>query len=431
MFPLHDRTRRRIALAAFGALCALPTLLVVLWGLSRQMPWHTAVEARRLEGVLGLRVRVDRAWNVRPGVWRYEGLSLYDPESGRSLLRCPRLDASYTGPRSNAPATLAIHAHGPVADEWAAASLYQLLSRAMQGQIGPGPIDVQWTADELIFGEGDRVVRLAEISGGTRSQPAGSRAQLRFRTVDNAGAEPAHIEIYRNPQVSPPTLEVKIYTGASPLPCRLLATGLPALQPLGPDSRFRGYVRANQTPHGWRGELTGHFGDVDVGQLVRERFAQPLTGSGQVTVEHARFDKGRIEQAWGSVALGPGTIGRRLLTAAIEQWSLIQSNLPPAYDDPLPYRHLAAKWRVDADGLRIEGRCASASAGTLLAGTGAWQVSAPVVQPLPVAALVRALVPDKPPDVPATAEAAWLLRHLPLPESAPSAADRRDTETLR
>ncbi len=431
MFPLHDRTRRRIALAAFGALCALPTLLMVLWGLSRQTHWHTAAEARRLERVLGLRVRVDRAWNTKPGVWRYEGLSLYDPESGRRLLRCTRVDASYTGRRSNAPATLAIHAHGPVVDELAATSLYQLLSRAMQGQIGPGPIDVEWTADELVLGEGELAVRLAGISGGARSQPAGSRAQLRFRTADDAGAEPAHIEIYRNPHVSPPALEVKLYTGASPLPCRLLAIGLPAMQPLGPRSRFRGYLRADRTPQGWRGELTGHFDDVDVGQLVHDRFAQPLTGAGQVTVEHARFDKGRIEEAWGSVAIGPGTVGRRLLAAAIERLSLIQSAPPDGYDDPVPYRQLAAKWRVDADGLHIEGRCASAGPGTLLAGTGPWQVSEPVVQPLPVATLVRTLVPDRSPEVPATAEAAWLLRHLPLPESAPSAADRRATETLR
>ena len=430
MFPLHDRTRRRVALAVFGSLCVLPTVLILLWGLIRHTPWHTAAEIRRLESVLGLRVRVARARNTAPGVWRYEGFSLYDPETGRRLFSCEKLDARYSRHGAAAPATLVLRARGPVAHEPAAAALYQLLSRAMQGQMGPAPLDVQWTADELALGTGEAAVHLAGLSGGTQSHPGGVRAHLRFHPAGGSEAEPAHVELYRNRQVTPAVLQLKLHTGAVPLPCRLLAAGLPAFEPLGPDSRFLGYLQADQTPHGWRGDLTGQFSNVDLGRLVREPFARHLTGEGEVTIERARFDAGRLLEARGAVSVGPGTIERRLLDAAVEQMGLTRSGLP-GFDDPVSYRQLAAGWRIDPGGLHVEGRCPAAGPGTLLVGAGSWQVGEPVVQPLPVAAVVRALAPHGPAEVPATAEAAWLLRRLPLPGPPPDAWERRTTERLR
>ncbi len=430
MFPLHDRTRRKIALAAFGTLCVLPTALLLLWGLLRHTPWHTAAEVRRLEGILGLHVRVDRAQNTKPGVWRYEGFSLYDPETGRRLLRCEELEARYWRHGSSAPGALVLRAHGPVAHEPAAAALYQLLSRAMQGQMGTAPLDVLWTADELVFRNGAGTVHLAGLSGGTQSHPGGVKAHLRFHPAGGEGTEPAHIELHRNRQVTPPVLEVKLYTGAVPLPCRLLAVGLPAFEPLGPDSRFLGYLRADQTPQGWRGELTGQFSNVDLGRLGRESFARRWTGVGRVTIEHARFDAGRVVEARGTVAAGPGTIERRWLDAAVEQLGLLRST-PPGFDDPVSYRQLAAGWRIHAGGLHLKGQCTAACPGTLLVGTEPWQVGEPVVQPLPVAAVVRALLPHGTAEVPATPQAAWLLRRLPLPEPAPDAPARRTAERLR
>ncbi len=431
MFQFHDRTRRRIVLGAFGALCVAPTLLVLLWGLNRQMPWHTAAELKQLASVLGLKVHADRVRNMKPGERRYDGLSLYDPETGHCLFRCEQLEVRHAGRGSNSPATLVLHARKPVTDASGAAALFQLLSRAMQGQMSPSPLDLQWTADKLVVGEANEAIELAGVSGGMQSHPGAVQAQLQFRLADDAGAEPAHIEIHRNRQVSPAGLEMKLYTGAAPLPCRLLAVGLPAFAPLGPDCQFRGYLRADRMPGGWVGELTGHFSNIDLGRLVRERFAQHLTGLGQVMVERAGFNRGRVEYAWGSITVGPGTIDRLLLDTAVEQMSLIQHAVPNASDDRIPYRQLAANWQLSVDGLHVEGRCTSAGPGTLLAGTEPWQVGEPIIQPLPVAALVRTLVPDQSPEVPATAQAEWLLRHLPLPEPSHDTVDRRSAERLR
>ncbi|MDZ7618650.1 MAG: hypothetical protein U1E05_16730 [Patescibacteria group bacterium] len=431
MFQLHDRTRRRIAVGIFVALCIAPTLLILLWGLNRQMPWHTAAEVRRLAAVLGLQVQADRVSNTKPGQWHYDGLSVSDPETGRQLFRCEQLEVSHAGGEGSSPATLVLHARKPVTDALGVATLFQLLSRAMQGQMSLAPVDLQWTADSLVFDDAEEAILLQSLAGGTQLHPDGVQAQLRFQLAEGAGAEPSHIEIHRNRLVSPAGLELKLYTGAAPLPSRLLAVGLPAFAPLGPDCRFRGYLRADQTPNGWVGELTGHFSEVDLGRLVRDQFHQHLTGTGQVTVERAGFDRGRVQFAWGTFTLGPGTIARPLLDAAVEQMSLIRNALPEAEDEWIPYRQFAANWRLSAEGLLIEGRCDSAVPGTLLAGTSPWHVGEPVVQPVPVTALVRTLVPNRSPEIPATAPAEWLMRHLPLPEASRDAVDRHSTERLR
>ncbi len=429
MFPLHDRTRRRVAVTVFGATCLLPTLLILLWGLSRQMPWRADAESRRLETVLGLRVRIERVQNVKPGVCRYEGFALHDPETGHRLLHCEQLEVHDAGRGWVAAPTLTLRARNCVADADGATALRQVLARFMQGHHGRAPLNVQWSADELSFG--DDLPSLAELSGEMQAQPHGVIAQVRFRPAEVPATEPAHVEVHRNRSTSPARMEVKLYTGGASLPCRLLATAMPAFRTLGPQSRFRGYVRAEHAAKGWNGELTGHFSDVDLGRLVRDRFGQPLDGTGRVSIERACFGGGRVEEAWGAVWVGPGTIGRGLLNAMVGQLSLVQNVPPPKGDDPVPFRQLAATWHVDADGLRIEGRCAAAGPRTLLAGVEPWRVAEPIVQPLPAAALVRALAPSLPAEVPATPESAWLLRYLPLPEARLESAAQPSAEPLR
>jgi len=176
--------------------------------------------------------------------------------------------------------------------------------------------------------------------------------------------------------------------------------------------------------------LTGQFASIDLGRLVHERFAQHLTGMGQVAVERARFDAGRLEEARGSLAMGPGTVGRGLLDAAVEQMRLVPNGPPVENGDPIAYGRLAANWRLDGGGLRLEGWCLELGPGTVLAGTGSWSIGEPANQPLPLAALVRTLVPGGTPEVPATPRAEWLLRHLPFSDPA-HAADRRAAEQRR
>ena len=96
MFPLYDHTRRQICMAAFLGLCVLPTLAVAGWGIARRLPWHKQAEEQRLGQELGLEVSIESMEHTLPGVVRYTGLKLTDPETGQELFRCAELAATWT-----------------------------------------------------------------------------------------------------------------------------------------------------------------------------------------------------------------------------------------------------------------------------------------------------------------------------------------------
>ena len=96
MFPLYDHTRRQICMAVFCGFCVLPTLSVAGWCVARHLPGHKQAEEQRLSLDLGLDVSIESMRHTQPGVVRYTGIKLTDPETGQELLRCAELDATWT-----------------------------------------------------------------------------------------------------------------------------------------------------------------------------------------------------------------------------------------------------------------------------------------------------------------------------------------------
>ncbi len=92
MFQLHDKTRRRMCVAAFLTLGVLPALLVGGWCWSRHTPGCVLAEAERLSRQLGLKVTVGGLKHLRPGAVLYEQLEASDPETGRTIFRCRLLE---------------------------------------------------------------------------------------------------------------------------------------------------------------------------------------------------------------------------------------------------------------------------------------------------------------------------------------------------
>ena len=92
MFQLHDRTRRRMCLAAFVLLGVLPALLAGGWCLESDLPGCAETEAEQLSRELGLDVKLGGLKYLRPGATLYENLEISDPETGKPIFRCRALE---------------------------------------------------------------------------------------------------------------------------------------------------------------------------------------------------------------------------------------------------------------------------------------------------------------------------------------------------
>ena len=475
MFRLHDNTRRRICRAVFLLLCVVPTAGVSAWCARRHLPGVAAAEAKRLERELGLDVSLAGLRYLRPGRVLYEGLELRDPETGRPLLRCRALEADWqrsTDREGRPRASLVLIASQPEIEATAAdpemgarqvgAPLGELLDRMLRCPTilrmvpGGSQTDVRLAAGQLTLRAAGGSQTFSGLQGSIESFAGGTQAEASFRLAGIDTPQPIRIRIVRNRQITPPATGFELDTGGGAVPCGLLAIGLPLLERLGPRSRLRGYIWANQTGDGrraptghrsagvvaeaklwsrwsadWEGEFAGQVSDVDLDELVTGHFPHKLGGTAQVTIQSARFRRQRLEEATGTLVAGPGVISRSLIDAAVEQLGLVRGVEPQTPGELVPYEQLAAGFLIDARGLQLQGGCSPSGhrseglvAGAILADRQGRLLGEPVVQPQPVVALVRTLVPASQHQVPATRQTDWLIGHLPVPQVVPPAGAR-------
>ena len=109
-----------------------------------------------------------------------------------------------------------------------------------------------------------------------------------------------------------------------------MATCLKEAGALGPNCRFSGYVSTYNTPDGWSGDVNGQLTGVDLGHLARENSAATITGTADITLQKARFQRGRIDEIMGRIVCGPGVVGRGMLAALVTHLRLVPTTQMPA-----------------------------------------------------------------------------------------------------
>jgi hypothetical protein len=415
VFHLYDQTRRRITLAAFFLLCVVPTTATGVWCVFWQSPWHLRIETQRLARELGMDVALGGLRHPRPGTVVYEGLHLSDPETGEEVLRCGRVEATWTEAVDSQGKRPALVLATPQVEVDAAGlgRLRQFVEHLIRLQYGRPEMEVRIKTHDLAIRGGESPLALADVEGGIGAMTGGVQAVISFHLADRPAGEPVRARIVRNRQLRPPADGFEMDTAGTPLPCPLLALALPELAVLGPSSRFTGYLWSHETADGPEGELSGQCLGVDLDRLLSNHFADKLTGSADVTIQRARFRGGRLEEAAATLSAGPGVISRRLLDALATHMHLTGALPQMPAGNVLRYDQLSLAISLDARGLRLQGLCSQAEAGTILRAGRLRLLGEPQSQPLPVAALIRALVPAEGNQIPATRQADWLARRLP------------------
>ena len=441
MLPLSDKTRRRITLGLFVVLCVSPTVIVAAWGISRQLPWHVRGEAQRLGWQLGMKVSLAAVHHPRPGVVRYEGLVLANPETGQEVVRCRVLEAAWESAgdgRGPGAARLMLSATEPEVEAAALDEVRLLVDRVLAGRAGPWDAGVRLTAESLLIRSGQSPQTLTDLKCSIESLPEGTLAKLDFRLPGQSAPKPAWVYLGRYRQQAAPVSVVGLDTGPSALPCSVLALVVEGLATLGPQSAFRGGIDGRETADGWEVVASGQFEEVELERLVAERLpSYQLSGKAQITIEQAVLLDGRLQKARGTLIGGPGEANAALLDAAVQRLGLTRSPDLGSFDRAIHYDLLAAEFLLDGEGLRMRGLCDEGRRGTILAGRQGPILGQPRLQPLPMAALVRALVADGPAGSSASGEVERILRRMPVPGIAgvggvpggsPSAQARRIRE---
>ncbi len=251
MFRLYDSTRREICMAAFIGLCLLPTLGVCAWAIARRLPWDRANEEARLSTELGVAVSVESIAHTVPGVVRYTGLKLTDPETGLALLRCDELEATWTSMTdSQGQIRPAVEIAARNVESAAAAwpRLKEVLCRSLECQNGQPEVEVRATADAWKVHNGGESNLLEGVTGGigVNRQPSGFQAQMEFRLAHGRLKTLVRMRLLRDRHAFPPAYRYDLETDSGDVPQSIAAL----IRACGQPTRRR--VPPGNRPESWR-----------------------------------------------------------------------------------------------------------------------------------------------------------------------------------
>lgn len=417
MFPLHDSLRRLICVGLFLALAALPVVASVSWCWWRQRPARVAEAAAALERCLDLKVELEGFVHRRPGAARYEGLSLFDPETGRKLFHCPAVEVQWNSlvdwqRRAATELTVTPLAPELTADGWQ--ELCRIAERLLAARLLSAEPHVRLTPTEWkLAGAAAGGLPLRDVQAVVHTLAGGVQADLSFRLSELVGPEPLRMTLERNRQTTPPTTAFTLYTGGVAAPCSLLVSLLPEFPALGTRSQFSGRLWSVQTAEGREAGLDGEYSGFDLNELAHDGLPHVLGGPARLALK-VRLHHGRVAEAAGALTAVKGLVGRSLITAAAGQLGLTRVAQSAASPELTPYEQLAVAFLINNQGLRLEGRCEGCPPGTILADQNGPLAGEPALQPLPLLSLVQTLCGDRMAPLGGGRVSERLLRCLPL-----------------
>ncbi len=426
---MYERTRRRWLMRAFVALCVAPTVAVIGFCAVKNRPGLRAEQAERLESVLGLRVELDAFSEPVPGTFRYDGLTLKDPESGAVVFRAARLEASRQPLENESTAAVSVLLLAADSAEVSAAGLdaaSSLADRALRGRL-PQP-SVRLALGRLMFEDNGRTDSFSDVQASIDQQATGSALRACFRWEQSS--EPARVQIVRQRHGAAAAYQVELDTRDAALPCRLLAHAWPAFAACGDDAAFRGCV---WTAYGETSaaDLAGELTAVDLGRLASLYSGYRFSGRANVAIRSARIRAGRLEEGVFTLSAGPGLISRDLMEMLVARLKTPRAAEPVHPGDLVSFEQLAFHAAIDRGGLRLHGCCAGAVDGAVLCDHRGPLLLEPVLQPQSLAAVVQVLAPGEETPLPVSRRAQGLARLLPLPDaqSASESLSRQPPES--
>lgn len=224
MFHLHDKTRRKLAIAGFLLLCLLPTCAVAGWCLWRNMPWETQLAAERLQQQLGWKVKLERLKHPQPGTDVYENLELIDPETGNPIFSCRSVSfgISPIPVQGQSKPMLVFTFDQPEIEAASIPLIHQLLERVMQEQVAPGT-DFFFKAAQMKICRGESMQTYSSIEAGVVHDAKQVNAAFRFSFANSEKNASITLGLTRDRSVFPLQNQFGADAEESEVPPELLA----------------------------------------------------------------------------------------------------------------------------------------------------------------------------------------------------------------
>ena len=204
----------------------------------------------------------------------------------------------------------------PEVDALQLGRLWEAVEQRLRQSLGPQPT-VRLVAREATLHWPAGSQTLTDVLGELAAKHGHERertATLSFRLAGRDTAEPIRISYTRTLSKSRPMRRIELNYGEPrrfPARCSIIPLGIQ--NRLGERARFHGSISAVETADGWNGELTGEFKEVDLQAVISEQFPHQLSGVADIAIQHARFERGRLIEARGTIVAGPGAVSQSLL----------------------------------------------------------------------------------------------------------------------
>lgn len=410
---LTQRMHRFACRTGFVVLCIVPTLGVTGGIIRAHLPSQRAAWEAQLSARMEANVTIGQIAFPQPGLTRIERLTIAEPGCDQPLITVDRLQFHKAGHIWLAEAHLVQISPGK-------RGLWPLMRRCAASVPGHADDPVQLTAERVTVSGAAAEQRLKHFT--CRLDPSQSR-QLTLRAMPGDYDSPIQVDLKTQPDG---TCEAQLDTGTTPLTSGLLACLLPDASRLGSLASIQGTLSCTLGPAGASGLFSGQLSGLNLSAMTTGAIPPDLVieGTGQLTLTEARFRDGRIEHARGSLRCTAGKAGPGVIAGAIEALKLRTDEPPSLTRSAVAFQELSLDFSIDAQQVKLAGRCVHAPAGTLMTSDDGNRVllSTAGVEPQPPTALVRMFSSPSLDWVPATPEAQWLLERLPRANASHTAS---------
>jgi hypothetical protein len=408
MFRFHETTRKRVCRTAFAMLCIMPTLATLTWIGWRCRPSLAADQSAQLSSALHVDARLADWREPRPGLYRTDRLSLLHPGADAALVNLENLEVQ----RGNG--ALRIEAGAVSLD---ASSLDAFAQLAMTWLALRESTSMTFTAKDLAFlrSSAKDALVLHDLQIHVEAAANGTRKTQLSATFGNDATQvkAVTVALERTRDGIIATLDL----GAVELPCRLVASAIPALAGLNDEALYSGVVQIESRDGGLYGTARGRIAGLALQRMLPSGSPHVAGGSATVSQMELKWQGRRIESIAASVRADNIEVSASLVDAAVRSLYCTLANTQVA-SDFIAVDRFACRFQFDRRGLTLTGELGAESnvpPGCIASSQVRMQLMQPQYVDLPLAAWVQFVAAPASSWFPATQEAVEIGERLPLP----------------